>query len=183
MPRTALALALLLGAGLTACSSSKTTLTQTGSGATTTTVSSSVSCGNATALAPAEPTAVDLTKKPVVTVPATPPPSALVVQDIVVGTGPLAACGTAVTVQYVGVAYSTKKQFDASWDRGQPFPFTLGAGQVIPGWDQGVVGMKVGGRRVLTIPAALGYGTAGTSDGTIGPNETLVFVVDLIKVG
>jgi peptidylprolyl isomerase len=122
-------------------------------------------------------------KKPVVSISEASAPTSLVVQDLAVGTGRAATCGDAVSVQYVGVAFSTKKQFDASWDRGQPFQFTLGAGNVIPGWDQGVVGMKVGGRRELTIPPALGYGPQGTSDGTIGPNETLVFVVDMVKIG
>jgi peptidylprolyl isomerase len=86
-----------------------------------------------------------------------------------------------VTVQYVGIAWSTKTQFDASWDNGSPFPFTLGQGEVIQGWDQGVAGMKVGGRRLLIIPPSLGYGAQGAG-GAIGPNETLVFVVDLLKV-
>jgi peptidylprolyl isomerase len=86
-----------------------------------------------------------------------------------------------VSVDYVGVNFSSGQQFDASWDRGEPFQFQLGAGQVIPGWDEGVKGMRVGGRRVLTIPPDLAYGPAG-SPPVIGPNETLVFVVDLRKV-
>jgi peptidylprolyl isomerase len=86
-----------------------------------------------------------------------------------------------VTVHYVGVSKANGRQFDASWDRGEPFQFQLGAGQVIPGWDQGVAGMKVGGRRELVIPPRLAYGPAG-SPPTIGPNETLVFVVDLLAV-
>ncbi len=118
--------------------------------------------------------------KPAVTVPDGPPPTTLVVRDITVGTGPVATAGSTVSVQYVGVAWSTKKQFDASWDRGQPFTFALGQGQVIPGWDQGVVGMRVGGRRELTIPPGLGYGSKGA--GPIAPNETLVFVIDLLSV-
>jgi peptidylprolyl isomerase len=124
-----------------------------------------------------------LKKKPVVDISETTAPTSLVAQDLAVGTGRAATCGDTVSVQYVGVAFSTKKQFDASWDRGQPFQFTLGTGNVIPGWDQGVVGMRVGGRRQLTIPPALGYGAQGTSDGSIGPNETLVFVVDMVKIG
>ena len=88
---------------------------------------------------------------------------------------------TEVSVQYVGVSQKTKKQFDASWDRGQPFSFVLGQGNVIPGWDQGVPGMKVGGRRKLVIPAGLAYGAQGAGD-AIGPNEALVFVVDLVAV-
>lgn len=119
--------------------------------------------------------------KPEVTVPDGPPPSALGSRDLVVGTGAEAVAGKKVTVQYVGVAYSTKAQFDASWDRGQPFSFDLGAGRVIDGWDQGVVGMKVGGRRELVIPPQLGYGDRGAG-GAIKPGETLVFVVDLLGV-
>jgi len=98
-----------------------------------------------------------------------------------VGAGAEASAGQKVSVQYVGVAYSTKKQFDASWDRGNPFNFTLGAGNVIKGWDEGVPGMRVGGRRQLVIPPDLAYGPAGYPP-VIGPNETLVFVVDLVSV-
>ncbi len=116
--------------------------------------------------------------KPKVTVPAGAPPKKLVVKDLEVGTGPAAKAGDEVTVQYVGVGYDTKKEFDASWDRGEPFVFPLGAGAVIPGWDQGVEGMKVGGRRELIIPPNLAYGQAGAPP-AIGSNETLVFVVDL----
>ena len=119
--------------------------------------------------------------KPTVDVPAGPPPGELVVEDLTVGDGPEAAPGTTCTMQYVGVAWSTQQQFDASWDRGQPFSFPLGEGQVISGWDQGVAGMKVGGRRRLTIPPALGYGARGAG-GVIKGNETLVFVVDLLGV-
>ena len=103
------------------------------------------------------------------------------VDDEVVGDGAEAASGSEVTVHYVGVSWSTGLQFDASWDRMEPFRFSLGHGQVIQGWDDGVVGMKVGGRRRLTIPAHLGYGAAGAG-GVIAPNETLVFVVDLLAV-
>ena len=120
--------------------------------------------------------------KPDVTIPDTPPPAELVVEDLVVGDGPEATSGQPVEVHYVGVAWSTKRQFDASWDRGDTFGFRLGAGQVISGWDQGVAGMKLGGRRRLTIPPAMGYGASGAG-GVIGPNETLVFVVDLLGVG
>lgn len=119
--------------------------------------------------------------KPDVTIPDTPPPTELVVEDLEVGTGDEATPGTTVTVHYVGHAWSNGDQFDASWDRGQPFSFGLGAGQVIGGWDQGVAGMRVGGRRRLTIPPDLGYGSRGAG-GVIGPNETLVFVVDLHEV-
>ena len=118
--------------------------------------------------------------KPEVTIPDTPAPAELLVEDITVGDGPEAGPGP-VEVHYVGVSWSTGKQFDASWDRSSPFSFKLGAGQVIPGWDRGVAGMKVGGRRRLTIPPDLGYGARGAGS-AIAPNETLVFVVDLLGV-
>lgn len=116
--------------------------------------------------------------KPKVAVPKGAPPKKLEVKDLEEGTGAAAKAGDAVTVNYVGVNYRTGKEFDASWDRGEPFTFKLGAGEVIPGWDQGVAGMKVGGRRELIIPPSLGYGSAGAPP-AIPPNETLVFVVDL----
>lgn len=119
--------------------------------------------------------------KPKVTAPNGAPPKELVTKDLEEGTGAEAKAGDAVTVQYVGVNYKTGKEFDASWDRGEPFTFTLGAGEVIPGWDQGVEGMKVGGRRELIIPPELGYGPAGAPP-AIPPNETLIFVVDLEAV-
>jgi len=124
----------------------------------------------------------DTRTKPEVTVPDGPPPTKLEIKDLIKGTGAEAVAGKSVTVQYVGVSYSTKKQFDASWDSGRPFPFELGSGQVIQGWDQGVVGMKVGGRRQLIIPPDLGYGDRGAG-GDIKPGETLVFVIDLLSVG
>jgi peptidylprolyl isomerase len=125
----------------------------------------------------------DAPTKPTVTIPAgEAPPGSLGVEDLSVGSGPEAGRGQAVDVHYVGVAWSTGRQFDASWDRGEPLSFTLGVGQVIPGWDQGVAGMRVGGRRRLTIPPDLAYGSAGAG-GVIGPDETLVFVVDLVGVG
>lgn len=119
--------------------------------------------------------------KPVITVPDTPPPADLVTIDDVVGSGDEATSGTTVTVHYVGVSWSTGKQFDASWDRNDPLQFGLGAGQVIEGWDTGVAGMKVGGRRTLHIPPHMGYGARGAG-GVIAPNETLIFVVDLLHV-
>ena len=109
-------------------------------------------------------------------------PFELGIDDLTVGDGDEATTGNKVTVHYVGVSFLTGEQFDASWDRGQPFEFKLGKGQVIPGWDQGVAGMKVGGRRRLTIPSALAYGARGAG-GVIKPNEPLVFVVDLLAVG
>jgi peptidylprolyl isomerase len=117
--------------------------------------------------------------KPSVTVPKGPAPKQLVIKDLIKGTGAVAQSGNQVTVQYVGLDYKTGKQFDASWDRGQPFPFQLGGGQVIPGWDKGVAGMRIGGRRELIIPANLAYGAQGQPP-VIGPNATLVFVIDLL---
>ncbi len=123
--------------------------------------------------------AVDTSTKPEVTVPDEPAPKELVSEDLVEGTGAVAEPGAQLTVQYVGVDYETGEEFDASWDRGQPFPFQLGAGMVIPGWDQGIAGMRVGGRRELTIPPDLAYGKQG-SPPAIAPNATLVFVIDLL---
>jgi peptidylprolyl isomerase len=121
----------------------------------------------------------DLTAKPEIPAPSGPPPTELQKIDIVKGTGKRAEPGDMVSVQYVGNSWSTGTQFDASWDRGaEPFSFPLGGGQVIPGWDQGVAGMKVGGRRVLVIPPDLAYGAQSPSP-DIKPNETLIFVVDL----
>jgi peptidylprolyl isomerase len=121
-------------------------------------------------------------EKPHVYVPAgEAPPADLAIEDLEEGTGAEAAAGQEVEVHYVGVAWSTRKQFDASWDRGDTFRFGLGQGQVIKGWDQGVTGMKVGGRRQITIPPDLGYGKAGAG-GVIKGGETLVFVVDLLGV-
>jgi peptidylprolyl isomerase len=121
-------------------------------------------------------------EKPQVDVPSDQPPSyQLELDDLVVGEGEEAAAGHVVEVHYVGVSWSTGAQFDASWDRGDTFKFGLGKGQVIAGWDQGVAGMRVGGRRRITIPPLLGYGKRGAG-GVIGPDETLVFVVDLVGV-
>ena len=122
----------------------------------------------------------DLTVKPLVTIPPSSPPTQLIIEDLVVGSGSSVDVGDFLIMDYVGVSYSTGLQFDASWDRGSPFPFELGAGRVIQGWDQGIVGMAVGGRRSLTIPSDLAYGENGSGSGSIGPNETLIFVVDLL---
>ena len=119
--------------------------------------------------------------KPDLSIPAGDAPSELVLEDITVGDGKEAVAGTNVEVHYVGVAWSTQRQFDASWDRNETFEFRLGAGQVISGWDNGVAGMKVGGRRQLTIPPDMGYGAHGAG-GVIKGGETLVFVVDLLNV-
>ncbi len=117
--------------------------------------------------------------KPDVTIPEGDPPAELLIEDLVEGDGDEARPGQEVTVHYVGVAWSTGRQFDSSWDRDEPFQFGLGAGQVIEGWDRGVAGMRAGGRRRLTIPPELGYGSRGAG-GVIKGGETLVFVVDLL---
>jgi peptidylprolyl isomerase len=121
----------------------------------------------------------DLDTKPQIPKPTGAPPSRLVVRDIVKGDGRTVRLNDTVTVQYVGVSYSTGEQFDASWDRGSPAQFQLSEGQLIQGWIEGIPGMKVGGRRLLVIPPTLGYGTQGQPP-DIGPNETLVFVIDMI---
>ena len=124
----------------------------------------------------------DTKTKPSIPKPAGKKPTTLVSRDIVKGKGPSAKAGDPLTMQYVGISYSTGEQFDASWDRGQPFQFQLGAQMVIPGWDEGIAGMKAGGRRELIIPPDLAYGPQGQPP-AIGPNETLVFVVDLVSIG
>ncbi|MDN3293620.1 FKBP-type peptidyl-prolyl cis-trans isomerase [Streptomyces ficellus] len=121
-------------------------------------------------------------EKPEIDFPEGPAPTELEIQDIWEGEGPEAKAGDFVKVHYVGVAFSTGEEFDASWNRGNPLQFQLGAGQVIPGWDQGVQGMKVGGRRKLTIPPHLAYGDRGAGGGRIAPGETLIFVCDLVGV-
>lgn len=117
--------------------------------------------------------------KPEIDFPEGEPPAELQILDEIEGTGPAALAGQTVSAHYVGVAFSSGEEFDASWNRGRPLDFRLGVGQVIPGWDQGIAGMKVGGRRRLVIPPHLAYGTRGAG-GAIGPNETLIFVVDLV---
>lgn len=117
-------------------------------------------------------------KKPTITKPTGDPPTKLVTKDIVVGKGPAAKDGDQLSMHYLGTLFDAK-QFEASWDAGKPYDFELGAGNVIPGWDQGIVGMKTGGRRLLVIPPDLAYGEAG--QGNIPPNATLMFVVDVVK--
>jgi peptidylprolyl isomerase len=123
-----------------------------------------------------------LATKPVVTVPKGPPPKTLVVKDLVTGTGQTLKAGQSITVNYVGVLYKGGKEFDSSWQRNQPFTTTLqaGSGGVIEGWVKGLAGMHVGGRRELIIPPSLGYGAKGS--GSIPPNSTLIFVVDLLSI-
>jgi peptidylprolyl isomerase len=120
-------------------------------------------------------------EKPEIDFPGGEPPADLEIKDIWEGEGEVAKAGDFVKVHYVGVAFSTGEEFDASWNRGAPLEFQLGVGQVISGWDQGVQGMKVGGRRQLVIPAHLAYGDRGAG-GRIGPGETLIFVCDLVGV-
>ena len=120
-------------------------------------------------------------ERPVIEKPEGDIPFELGIDDLVVGDGDEAVTGKKVTVHYVGVAFRSGDEFDASWNRGTPFEFKLGQGQVIPGWDAGVQGMRVGGRRKLTIPSAMAYGARGAG-GVIKPHEPLVFVVDLLSV-
>jgi peptidylprolyl isomerase len=122
----------------------------------------------------------DIAVKPKIEVPSGPPPKELQSEDLIEGDGTEAKAGDEVTVQYVLVDYKSGKEIEASWDRGEPFTFTLGTGGVIAGWDQGVEGMKVGGRRELTIPPQLAYGSERS--GPIAPNSTLIFVIDLLAV-
>ena len=120
------------------------------------------------------------TDKPEIDFPGGEPPENLEITDVWEGDGAVAKAGDTVAVHYVGVAYSTGEEFDASWNRGEPLQFRLGVGQVIAGWDQGVQGMKVGGRRQLVIPPDLAYGDSGAA-GAIAPGETLIFVCDLVS--
>jgi peptidylprolyl isomerase len=131
--------------------------------------------------AEARATLEDMSVKPIIEKPSGSPPRRLVKEDIVEGGSRAAKPGERITVRYVGVAFSTGEEFDASWNTGRPYSFRLGTGAVIPGWDRGIVGMKEGGRRKLTIPPELAYGAEGAPP-DIAPNETLVFVVDLLKV-
>jgi peptidylprolyl isomerase len=180
--------------GLAACGSTKTADIPSGSGDTGATTATTETTTTTTAKAPtfAKPTAevtkiadaagTNTKKKPKIPTPAGKPPAKLTVVDIVKGSGKAAANGDTLTVDYDGFSWSNGKEFDASWNSGQPFPVTLGSGQVIQGWEQGLQGMKQGGRRLLVIPPDLGYGSTGQG-GKIKPNETLVFVVDLRKLG
>jgi peptidylprolyl isomerase len=133
-------------------------------------------------LGPPPPTGPVIGEKPVVVVPDGPPPKDLKIEDLSEGSGRGAEPGDTLVVHYVGVAYSTGEEFDASWNTGTPFPVSLGTGGVIPGWEQGLVGMKEGGRRRLTIPPRLAYGEDGHPGAGIGPNETLIFVIDLLQL-
>jgi peptidylprolyl isomerase len=173
-----LTLALLLGAGIAACGGDDSSDSET---AATSTPTETPTAAPANVDEIVAGVGKNTKKKPKIVKPQGDPPTQLVIKDIVKGTGPKAKPGDTLTMQYVGNSWSTGEQFDASWDRGQAFPFQLGAGMVIPGWDQGMVGMRKGGRRLLIIPPDMGYGPQGA--GPIGPNETLVFAVDLEKIG
>ena len=177
--RLATLVALLATLLLAGCGDDETTTETAAAPAATTDTAPEAATPTAGAPQPVE--SKDITKKPVIAKPTGEPPTGLQTADIVKGKGKAAKAGDTVSVQYVGVSYSTGEEFDASWDRGEPFQFQLGAGNVIQGWDQGVAGMKVGGRRKLTIPPDLGYGAAG-SPPAIAPNETLIFIVDLLEI-
>lgn len=123
----------------------------------------------------------DLSTKPVIVAGEGDPPTEVVTEDIVEGKGPGAKEGDTLTVQYVGALFDTAEEFDASWERGEPFDVTLGQGQVIQGWEEGLIGMKAGGRREIVIPSDLGYGSTG-SPPTIPPDAALIFIVDLEKI-
>jgi peptidylprolyl isomerase len=157
------------------CGSTKTSPIPSGAGASVATPT--VTTPTATTAAPTGP----LAHKPKIAKATGAAPKKLVIHDLIVGKGPAAKAGQTLTMQYVGVLFKNGKQFDASWDNGQgPFSFTLGQGRVIPGWDQGLAGMHVGGRRQLVIPAALAYGASGRPP-VIPPNSALIFDVDLIS--
>lgn len=156
-------------------------LTAAGCGSDTTTAEFTVDAPPASEAAADADDAAPAAKKPKVKVPSGKPPKKLQVRDLKEGSGPAVKKGDSVSVNYVGVAYSTKKEFDNSYDRGAPFELTVGAGEVIAGWDEGLVGMKAGGRRELIIPPGQAYGAQG-SPPNIGPNETLVFVIDLVSI-
>jgi peptidylprolyl isomerase len=143
--------------------------------------SSSKTTRSSAAAPPAQGSLENTSVKPEIPKPTGTPPRRLVKEDIVKGKGPAAKAGDTVVVNYVGVNFSNGHEFDASWDTGQPFPVQLGTGSVIKGWDQGLVGIKAGGRRMLTIPPELGYGAEGFPP-DIPPNETLVFVVDAVSI-
>jgi peptidylprolyl isomerase len=165
---------------LVACGLAALSLTAAGCGEETETAELTVDVPPAGESA-ADEQPVSSGKKPKVTVPDGPPPKQLQTRDIREGTGRAAKAGDDLTMDYVGVSYSTGKEFDSSFTAGQPFDFTLGQGAVIPGWDEGIEGMKVGGRRHLIIPPDMAYGAQGRPP-DIKPNETLVFVVDLLAV-
>ncbi|MCX6385574.1 MAG: FKBP-type peptidyl-prolyl cis-trans isomerase [Solirubrobacterales bacterium] len=170
--------ATLAALAFTACGSSSSDLASTDS---STTPADTVAVDTTEAATSTPDLATAPAPDPAIPFPTGAAPKTLVIKDLKIGTGPVAKDGDSVSVNYVGAAFSDQKTFDSSFPRGEPFVFTLGAQEVIAGWDQGVAGMKVGGRRMLVIPPDLGYGEQG--QGPIKPNETLVFVVDLLQIG
>jgi FKBP-type peptidyl-prolyl cis-trans isomerase len=186
MPKSLLTIAMCLALGVAGCGSSSSSTSSSSAGSSTATTAEETSAAaseesQAESKAAAKKGEAKAKKKtkPKVSVPKGPPPTELVIEDLEEGSGPEAKPGDEVTVQYVGVDYRTGKQFDASWDRGEPFTFKLGEGLVVEGWEKGIPGMKPGGRRELIIPPELGYGY-GRTEG-IPPGSTLIFVVDLLK--
>jgi peptidylprolyl isomerase len=173
--------ALALAAVLAGCGSSGGSSTITVGNEKTTDNALVSSSEKSTSTITTTPTSGALSKEPKVTPLSGPAPTKLETKDLIFGTGAEAKAGDKVSVNYVGALYKGGKEFEASWKRKEPFPFTLGKGEVIKGWDQGIVGMKVGGRRELIIPASLAYGAAGRPP-SIPRNEALVFVVDLLGV-
>jgi peptidylprolyl isomerase len=172
-----LTLTLLLGAGIAACGGDDSSSAETAA-TPAATDTPTPQAGNVDEIAAG--ITKNTSKEPKIVTPKGDPPSQLVIKDVVKGKGPKAKPGDTLTMMYAGYSWSNGQKFDASWDRGQAFPFQLGAGMVIPGWDKGMVGMRKGGRRLLIIPPDQGYGPQGS--GPIGPNETLIFAVDLKKL-
>lgn len=173
MKRLALILLACLALGGAGCGSSDDSSTGSGDPTATSPAESGASAGEGSGGAKT---------KPKVTVPSGPPPKKLTIKEIEKGTGATAKEGDEVTFQYVGVGYDSKREFDSSWDRNKPYALAVGSGQMIDGWEQGIKGMKVGGRRELIVPSSLGYGPAGSSPLGIGPHETLIYVFDLLAV-
>jgi peptidylprolyl isomerase len=171
--------AAVLIAGCGSSGSSTITVGNENSADNTLATSSEKASETSTSTTAKTPTSGPLSKEPKVTPPAGAAPTKLEIKDLITGTGAEAKAGETVTVNYVGILFKGGKEFDASWKRNEPFGFTLGKGQVIAGWDQGVVGMKVGGRRELVVPSALAYGAKG-SPPAIPANAPLVFVIDLL---
>ena len=173
----AIAVATLVGACGSSGTSTGNSAIQPAPSAAQTDTTAATATPTTTPASPPVPAAI--AKKPTIAKPAGPAPKTLIVRDLIRGTGTAAKAGQSITANYVGVLYSNGQQFDASWDNGAPITFTLGTGNVIPGWDRGLVGMKVGGRRELIIPSALAYGAAGRPP-KIPANAALIFDVDLL---
>ena len=180
MKRLALIFLACLALVVAGCGSSDDSSTGSGESTATSTESSEKSPAESGGSAEKQSSGGEKTK-PKVTVPSGPPPKQLEIKEIEKGTGATAKAGDEALVQYVGVGYESEEEFDSSWSHNEPLPLKLGAGGVIPGWEQGIEGMKVGGRRELIIPPNLAYGPEGRPP-VIGPNETLIFVIDLLAV-